>query len=1513
MENQTPALLSFNTTTLFISTLQMIDIGYPSTPFNICLFLFILAVFFIFISECTPPGRKKTNPVLLPPGPKPWPLFGNLPEMLKNRPVFRWIHKLMEEMNTEILCIRIGNVHVVAVSSPELGREFLKKQDAVFSSRPKTMASDLASRGYLSTILTPLGEQWKKMRRVVTSEVLSPARHRWMHDKRVDEADHLVRYVFNQCAKGVSGLGLVNVRVAAQHYCGNLIRKMILGRRFFGEGMEDGGPGVEEEEHVKALFTILDYLYSFCVSDYFPFLRGFDLDGHEKVMKKAMASMKKFHDPIINARIRQGKDGEKEANDLLDVLIRLKDANGGPLLSEDEIKAQIVELMIATVDNPSNAIEWALAEMLNRPETFQQATKELDRVVGKDSRPGLGRNPKVWDEPLKFKPERHLKDGSEVVLAETDLRMLSFSTGRRGCVGVNLGSTMTTMLLARLLQGFSWSMPPNVENIELIESVGDLFLATPLLALARPRLAPSLAMTMENKTPALTSFNSTTLITSTLQMVGISYPLNLFNFFLLLLVIGMTFIFISRYARLSRKKTNSVPLPPGPKPWPLMGNLPEMLRNKPVFRWIHKLMDEMNTEILCIRLGNVHVIAVSCPKLGCEFLKKQDAVFSSRPETMASDLASSRYLSTALTPLGEQWRKMRRVVTSEVLAPARHRWMHDKRVEEADHLVRYVLNQCAKGVSGLSLVNVRVAAKHYCGNVIRKMILGRRFFGEGMEDGGPGVEEEEHVEALFTILGYLYSFCVSDYFPFLRGFDLDGHEKVMKEAMASMKKLHDPIINARIRQGRDGEKEANDLLDVLIRLKDADGGPLLSEDEIKAQIVELMIATVDNPSNAIEWALAEMLNRPETFQQATEELDRVVGKDRWVQESDISQLNYVKACAREAFRLHPIAPFNVPHVSVSDTTVAGYFIPKGSHVLLSRPGLGRNPKVWDEPLKFKPERHLKDGSEVVLAEPDLRMLSFSTGRRGCVGVNLGSTMTTMLLARLLQGFTWSMPPNVTSIELIESVGNLFLATPLLALARPRLEKGPVNLPPSPPKLPIIGNLHQLGKLPHYSLWKLSHKYGPVMLMRLGRVPTLIVSTPATAKEVLKTHDLDCCTRPLSNSQKKISYNFLDLAFSPYGEYWREMRKLCVVELFTNKRVQSFWYVREAEVAHMISKIAKSYPNPVEMSDLCFNLTNSVICRIAFGTSHRSNQFEYGELKGVIDDAMAVLSGFAAADFFPSMGWLIDVIMGQHSRIERCFKNFDAFFQKVIDEHLDPARPTPDHEDITDAMLGLAERTTIIKLNNQHMKAVLVDIFLGAVDTSSVTMVWVMAELIKNPRVMKKVQAEIRSCIGKKPKVDESELDKLKYFKLVVKETLRLHPPASLLIPHETIRHFKLNGYDILPKTRVIVNAWAIGRDPEMWENPNEFYPERFEGKSVDYKGQNFEFLPFGSGRRMCPGINMGLMSVEFTVANLLHCFDWELPAGMKSEELNMDEEFGLNIRKRVPLYLVPIKHNWEDN
>ncbi|XP_044487259.1 phenylalanine N-monooxygenase CYP79D16-like [Mangifera indica] len=492
-----------------------------------------------------------------------------------------------------------------------------------------------------------------------------------------------------------------------------------------------------------------------------------------------------------------------------------------------------------------------------------------------------------------------------------------------------------------------------------------------------------------------------------------------------------------------KAKQSRYPLPPGPKPWPIVGNLYTMLNNKPVFRWIHKLMNEMNTEIACIRLGNVHVITVTCPKISREFLKQQDANFAARPVSITTDLATKGYLTTVLTPSGEQWKKMKRVLSKEVLSPAKHHWFHALRVGEADHLVRYIYNQGKNSDKG-GLVNLRIASQQYCGNVIRKMVFNKRFFGKGMEDGGPGFEELEHVEALFTLLGHFYSFCVSDYIPWLRGFDVDGQEKIMKEALRVIAKYHDPIIEERIKKWMNASRnEPKDLLDVLLSLKDADGNTLLSLDEIKAQITEIMLATVDNPSNAVEWAIAEMINQPEMLQKAIEELDSVVGKERLVQESDFSKLNYVKACAREVFRLHPFTAFNLPHVAISDTVVANYFTPKGSHVLLSRQGLGCNPKVWDEPMKFKPERHLKnDGSEIVLTEPELRFISFSTGRRGCVGVTLGTSITVMPLARLLHAFTWTAPPDVSSIDLSESTDDLPLAKPLIALAKPRL---PTNL------------------------------------------------------------------------------------------------------------------------------------------------------------------------------------------------------------------------------------------------------------------------------------------------------------------------------------------------------------------------------------------------------------------------------------------------------------------------------------
>ncbi|KAJ9153908.1 hypothetical protein P3X46_027296 [Hevea brasiliensis] len=196
-------------------------------------------------------------------------------------------------------------------------------------------------------------------------------------------------------------------------------------------------------------------------------------------------------------------------------------------------------------------------------------------------------------------------------------------------------------------------------------------------------------------------------------------------------------------------------------------------------------------------------------------------------------------------------------------------------------------------------------------------------------------------------------------------------------------------------------------------------------------------------------------------------------------------------------------------------------------------------------------------------------------------------------------------------------------------------------------------------------------------------------------------------------------------------------------------------------------------------------------------------------------------------------------------------------------------------------------------------------FIAGSDTSFTTSEWAISEMLKNPRVMKKAQAEVRQVFSEKGHVDEADLGELNYLKLVIKETLRLHPPVPLLIPRESREQCEINGYQIPIKSKLIVNAWAIGRDPNYWTEADRFNPERFSDSTVDYKGANMEFIPFGAGRRMCPGISFGIANVEILLANLLFYFDWKLPHGMKQEELDMAESFGAVTRRKNDLGLIP--------
>ncbi|GMN62290.1 hypothetical protein TIFTF001_031380 [Ficus carica] len=468
-----------------------------------------------------------------------------------------------------------------------------------------------------------------------------------------------------------------------------------------------------------------------------------------------------------------------------------------------------------------------------------------------------------------------------------------------------------------------------------------------------------------------------------------------------------------------------------------------------------------------------------------------------------------------------------------------------------------------------------------------------------------------------------------------------------------------------------------------------------------------------------------------------------------------------------------------------------------------------------------------------------------------------------------------------------------------------------KLPPGPWKLPLLGNIHQLlGSLPHHAFRDMAKKHGPLMYMKIGQVPTIVVSSPEFAKEVMRTHDAIFASRPRNLTSEILLYDSTDIVFAPYGEYWRQLRKICMQELLSTSRVESFRPIREEEMFSLVESIASTAGSTINLTERIKNSTYSITSKAAFGKKSEDHE----EFISTVEEAIEESGGFDLVNSFPSFSFLAAITRAR-TKLESIKRRAERIMEKIIKEHENKksaAKNTESQtdEDLVDVLLKFHNNGEHgFSLTTDNIKAVIWDIFSAGSETSATAVDWAMTEMIKNPRVMKKVQNEIREVFRRKGSVDETSISEMKYLKLVVKETLRLHPSAPLLLPRECREKCEINGYEIPKKTRVVVNAWAIGRDPRFWTEPESFIPERFLNSPKDYKGTNFEYIPFGAGRRICPGMSFGLVNVELPLAMLLYHFDWKLPDGVKQEDLNMTESFSVTVRRKDDLHLIPIAHD----
>ncbi|CAN6247921.1 unnamed protein product [Urochloa humidicola] len=485
-----------------------------------------------------------------------------------------------------------------------------------------------------------------------------------------------------------------------------------------------------------------------------------------------------------------------------------------------------------------------------------------------------------------------------------------------------------------------------------------------------------------------------------------------------------------------------------------------------------------------------------------------------------------------------------------------------------------------------------------------------------------------------------------------------------------------------------------------------------------------------------------------------------------------------------------------------------------------------------------------------------------------------------------------------------------------------------HLPPAPTSLPVIGHLHLLRPPVHRTFHDLAARIGPLMHIRLGSTHCVVASTAEVAGELIRGHEGAISERPLTVVARQFAYGAAGFAFAPYNAHWRFMKRLCMSELLGPRTVELLRPVRRAGVVSLLRavlEVSLAGVGAVDLTRELIRLSNTSIIRMVASTVPGSVA---GEAQEIVKDVAELVGAFNADDYLAlCRGW---DLQGLRRRAAAVHRRFDALLEEILrhkeearearkllpvdgnkkNSNKDAAATAAAHKDLLDILLDKAEdETAEVKLTRDNIKAFIIDVVTAGSDTSAAMVEWMLAELLNHPESLRKVVAEIDDVVGSNRIAGEGDLPRLPYLMAAYKETLRLHPAAPIA-HRQSSEWITLRGFAVPPGTAVFINIWAIGRDPAFWEDPLEFRPERFmpgggTAEGLEPRGQQFHFMPFGSGRRGCPGMGLAMQSVPAVLAALVQCFDWAAGAGDGKTMIDMDESDGLVCARKQPLVLRP--------
>ncbi|KAK2996327.1 hypothetical protein RJ639_024942 [Escallonia herrerae] len=918
----------------------------------------------------------------------------------------------------------------------------------------------------------------------------------------------------------------------------------------------------------------------------------------------------------------------------------------------------------------------------------------------------------------------------------------------------------------------------------------------------------------------------------------------------------------------SSNSTTEAPEPNGA--WPIIGHL-HLLGggDQLLYRTLGAMADKYGPTFN-IRLGSRRAFVVNSWEVARECFTINDKALATRPTTVAAKHMGYNYAVFGFAPYSPFWREMRKIATLELLSNRRLEMLKHFRASEVDMGIQELYRLWGQNGSRPVLVELKQWLEELTLDVVVRMVAGKRYFGAGAAcDDGEARRCQKAISQFFHLIGI---FVVSDAIPFLWWLDLQGHEKEMKKTAKELDSILGDWLEEHRRRRISGEakpESEKDFIDVMLSLQEE--GQLSnfqhdSDTSIKSTCLAIILGGSDTTAGTLTWAISLLLNNPDVLKRAQDELDLHVGVDRQVEESDMKNLVYLQAIIKETLRLYPAGPLLGPREAMDDCNVAGYNVKAGTRLIVNIWKLQRDPKVWENPSAFKPERFLTSHSHVDVRGQQFELMPFGSGRRSCPGVSFALQVLHLTFARLLHAFNLATPSD-QPVDMTESPGlTIPKATPLEVLLTPRLSANLYGSPEPDGAWPIIGHLHLLGgsQLPHIALGAMADKYGPIFTLRLGVHRALVVSNWETAKELHTSYDVVMSSRPKYRAAKHLDYNYAMFGFSPY--------EICIKELY------KVWSEKKNYSGRLL----------VEMKQWFGDLTLNVILKMIagnryFGATVAGDEAEARRCRKVIRALFHYLGLFLVSDMIPFLGWLD---LGGHEKgMKETANEIDSIIGEWLKEHREMRNSAKDDDvqnDFIDVLLSAVEGT----VNLSGFDADTIIKSTCSVRSFCFQYVW--------------TRDELDAHVGKDRLVNESDINNLVYLQAVVKETFRLYPAAPLSGPREFAEDCTVGGFHVRKGTRLIMNLGKLQCDPKVWSNPAEFRPERFLTAhiDVDVKGQHFELIPLGAGRRSCPAAHFGLQMLHLVLATLLHSFELSTPV---DAPVDMTESAGLTNMKATPL------------